>query len=81
MRDRGVVMTEFSDGKHDILLATNIVESGLDMPAVNTLLITLELEGDAELAADCVFWTTVLSLFTVTIWLYVVESAGGLPPG
>jgi transcription-repair coupling factor (superfamily II helicase) len=33
------VMTEFGDGKHDILLATNIVESGLDMPAVNTLLI------------------------------------------
>jgi transcription-repair coupling factor (superfamily II helicase) len=33
------VMTEFADGKHDILLSTNIVESGLDMPAVNTLLI------------------------------------------
>jgi transcription-repair coupling factor (superfamily II helicase) len=33
------VMTEFSDGKYDILLSTNIVESGLDMPAVNTLLI------------------------------------------
>ncbi|HSU06037.1 MAG TPA: transcription-repair coupling factor, partial [Acetobacteraceae bacterium] len=33
------VMTEFSDGKHDILLSTNIVESGLDMPAVNTLVI------------------------------------------
>ncbi|WP_236571560.1 transcription-repair coupling factor [Rhodovarius lipocyclicus] len=33
------VMTEFGDGKYDILLATNIVESGLDMPAVNTLLI------------------------------------------
>lgn len=33
------IMTEFGDGKHDILLATNIVESGLDMPAVNTLLI------------------------------------------
>ena len=33
------VMTEFADGKHDILLATNIVESGLDMPAVNTLII------------------------------------------
>ena len=33
------VMTEFSDGKHDILLSTNIVESGLDMPAVNTLII------------------------------------------
>jgi len=33
------VMTEFGDGRHDILLSTNIVESGLDMPAVNTLII------------------------------------------
>ena len=33
------VMTEFGEQKHDILLATNIVESGLDMPAVNTLII------------------------------------------
>ena len=33
------VMTEFSDGKFDILLSTNIVESGLDIPSVNTLII------------------------------------------
>ena len=33
------VMTDFSDGKYDILLSTNIVESGLDMPSVNTLVI------------------------------------------
>jgi len=33
------VMMEFGDGKHDILLSTNIIESGLDMPAVNTLVI------------------------------------------
>ena len=33
------VMAEFGDGKYDILLSTNIVESGLDMPAVNTLII------------------------------------------
>ena len=33
------VMTEFADGRYDILLSTNIVESGLDMPAVNTLII------------------------------------------
>jgi transcription-repair coupling factor (superfamily II helicase) len=32
-------MTEFGDGKYDVLLSTNIVESGLDMPAVNTLVI------------------------------------------
>jgi transcription-repair coupling factor (superfamily II helicase) len=33
------VMTEFGDGRYDILLSTNIVESGLDMHAVNTLVI------------------------------------------
>ncbi len=33
------VMAEFGDGKYDILLSTNIVESGLDMPSVNTLVI------------------------------------------
>ena len=33
------VMTEFGDGKFDVLLSTNIVESGLDMPAVNTLIV------------------------------------------
>jgi transcription-repair coupling factor (superfamily II helicase) len=33
------VMTEFGDARHDILLSTNIVESGLDMASVNTLLI------------------------------------------
>lgn len=33
------VMTEFSEGKYDVLLSTNIVESGLDMPFVNTLII------------------------------------------
>jgi transcription-repair coupling factor (superfamily II helicase) len=32
-------MTEFGDGRYDILLSTNIVESGLDMHAVNTLVI------------------------------------------
>jgi transcription-repair coupling factor (superfamily II helicase) len=33
------VMTAFGDGQYDILLSTNIVESGLDMPRVNTLVI------------------------------------------
>jgi transcription-repair coupling factor (superfamily II helicase) len=33
------VMTEFQDGRHDVLLATNIIESGLDMPSVNTMVI------------------------------------------
>ena len=33
------VMTAFADGKFDVLLSTNIIESGLDMPKVNTILI------------------------------------------
>ncbi|QCE33850.1 transcription-repair coupling factor [Acetobacteraceae bacterium] len=33
------IMQAFSDGEYDILLSTNIVESGLDMPSVNTIII------------------------------------------
>jgi len=33
------VMTAFSEKSFDILLATNIVESGLDLPSVNTIFI------------------------------------------
>ena len=33
------VMWEFVHRKHDILLATSIIESGIDMPTVNTLIV------------------------------------------
>ena len=33
------VMKAFSDGEFDVLLATNIIESGLDLPRVNTIII------------------------------------------
>jgi transcription-repair coupling factor (superfamily II helicase) len=33
------VMTAFYDGRHDILLSTAIVESGLDLPNANTLIV------------------------------------------
>jgi transcription-repair coupling factor (superfamily II helicase) len=33
------IMTKFTDGAFDILLSTNIVESGLDIPRVNTIII------------------------------------------
>ncbi|QYK39974.1 MAG: transcription-repair coupling factor [Paracoccaceae bacterium] len=32
-------MNQFYDGKHDVLLATTIVESGLDIPTANTMVI------------------------------------------
>jgi hypothetical protein len=41
--------------------------------AINTLILTLEIGGDAELTADCVFWTTVMSCLTITGWLIVVR--------
>ena len=33
------VMTDFIEGKYDILVATTIIESGLDIPNVNTIII------------------------------------------
>jgi transcription-repair coupling factor (superfamily II helicase) len=33
------VMTAFTDGAYDVLLSTNIVESGLDIPTANTIVI------------------------------------------
>jgi transcription-repair coupling factor (superfamily II helicase) len=33
------VMTAFDEGKYDVLLATNIVESGLDIPNANTIIL------------------------------------------
>ncbi|MEX2214055.1 MAG: AEC family transporter [Phycisphaeraceae bacterium] len=44
-----------------------LVISAAGPAAVNVLLITLELEGDAELAADCVFWSTVFCAVTCTV--------------
>ena len=38
-RDLEQVMTDFYDRKFDLLLATNIIESGLDIPTANTLII------------------------------------------
>ncbi len=32
-------MTAFYDGKYDILVSTTIVESGLDIPTANTLVV------------------------------------------
>ena len=33
------IMTDFYDGKYDVLLSTTIVESGLDIPRANTLIL------------------------------------------
>lgn len=33
------IMTDFAEKKYDVLLATSIIESGLDMPWVNTMIV------------------------------------------
>ncbi|MAF95422.1 MAG: transcription-repair coupling factor [Rhodospirillaceae bacterium] len=38
-RDLESTMTGFYDGAFDVLVSTNIIESGLDLPAVNTIVI------------------------------------------
>ena len=46
-------------------------------PAVNTLLLVLEVGGETELAADSVFWTTVASCVTIPAWLVVIRLSTG----
>ena len=43
--------------------------------AVNTLLLSIELDGDADLAADFVFWTTIGSIFTLAVVMALVDPA------
>jgi predicted permease len=45
--------------------------------AVNTLLLTIETGGDTELAADCVFWTTLLSPLTLLATIACTRMAFG----
>lgn len=43
-------MTAFYDGQYDVLLATNIIESGLDIPSANTMIVhRADLFGLAQL--------------------------------
>lgn len=49
-RDLEAAMSAFYDGAYDVLLSTNIIESGLDMPSVNTIVIhRADLFGLAQL--------------------------------
>jgi predicted permease len=61
--------------------AAQLIIAAAGPTAVNTLLLTIELEGDADTAADLVFWTTVLAGVTVTVAIATVRAMGGLPPG
>ena len=47
--------------------------------AVNLILLAMERNGDVELAAECVFWTTLLSAITVTLLLVLLRLCGGHP--
>jgi predicted permease len=59
--------------RHDGWPAASLVLTAGVPTAVNTLLMVLEVGGEAELAADSVFWTTVASCVTMTAWLVVIR--------
>jgi predicted permease len=44
--------------------------------AVNTALIAHEFQADTEYAAGAVFWSTLLSMITVTLLITVLKSTG-----
>jgi malate permease and related proteins len=54
-----------------------IIVASAGPTAVNTVLLAMEQEGDVELAAECVFWTTVFSALTATLVLSLVATFGG----
>lgn len=56
--------------------AENLILTAGVPTAVNVLLVTLEVGGDAELTADCVFWTTVFSSVTITFWIVMMRAYG-----
>ncbi|GAB4459125.1 MAG: AEC family transporter [Armatimonadaceae bacterium] len=58
-----------------------LIVSAAGPTAVNALLLAIEQKGDVELAAECVFWTTLCSAVTVTVVLTLVRITGGGPPG
>ncbi len=55
-----------------------LIISAASPAAVNVLILTIEMEGDADLAADCVFWTTAVSAVTVTAVIAVVQMAAAM---
>jgi Predicted permeases len=57
-----------------------IIVASAGPTAVNAMLLTIEQQGDVELAAECVFWTTLLSAVTVSVILALVRLYGGGPP-
>lgn len=56
----------------ELLIITSAVPT-----AINTLLLTIETDGDTDLAADCVFWTTLLSPFTLALTIAIVQTSFG----
>jgi malate permease and related proteins len=54
-----------------------IIVASAGPTAVNTVLLAMEQKGDVELAAECVFWTTVFSALTATLVLSLVATYGG----
>ena len=59
-----------------VLIATSGVPT-----AVNTLLLTIEVDGEVRLVADAVFWSTAFSAGTVLLVLWIVSQAFGIPVG
>lgn len=55
---------------------TQLIIGAAAPTAVNTLILTVELDGDAELTGDVVFWTTVFSGVTVAGVIAVVTALG-----
>ncbi len=59
--------------------AAQLILGAATPTAINTLLLTIELDGDADTVAECVFWTTLASALTLTLTLLCLDTLGAGP--
>jgi predicted permease len=57
-------------------LAKSMILSASFPTAVNTALIAHEFNADTEYAAGAVFWSTLLSMISVTVLIAVLKTTG-----
>ncbi|MGD1817680.1 MAG: AEC family transporter [Pleomorphochaeta sp.] len=68
-----IILIAIAMGLRGIYLGC-IVASMASPVAVSSFTMAKEMDGDADLAAQLVVFTTVLSLITIFIWIYVLRS-------
>ena len=69
------LMLAFMEGEFDVLVATTIIESGLDVPNANTILLIMPIISDYLICIKCVVvWEEAIkSLFVILSLRHILQ--------